>query len=348
MSQLMSPYDRVMRALTGQVPDRVPVFSFATLHGALEVGLSLPHYFRSAEAVAEGQLRLQQKYGCDCVLGFSYGAVEAEAFGTEVLFSDSGPPNAGAPVVADWTSALQLEAPDPANSTPLRMVLRAIELMAERIKGQVPIIGVAIAPLSLPAMLLGMDRWMELLLFGPADVHAHVVETSTEFCVRWARAQLAAGADAVALGDPISSATVSTRQEFQERSLPNLQHTIARIGGPVALLGVGRLEPMIDLVPDTGALAAAVTAEDDLGACKRELRGRAAVIGNLNNIQMTAWTAGEADAAVRHCLAQAGGAGYILAPQWELPLAVTDEVLHATVGAARRWGTYGPAAGGGL
>ena len=58
-----SSLQRVLTTLSHREPDRVPLFLLLTTHGAKELGLGIREYFSRPEYVAEGQLRLQRKFG---------------------------------------------------------------------------------------------------------------------------------------------------------------------------------------------------------------------------------------------------------------------------------------------
>lgn len=339
--ETMTHYRRLTIALQGGQADRVPVFLPLTMHGAKELGLDLREYFDRGEYVAEGQFRLQRKFGHDALFVEFYAVAEAIPFGAEPMFFDHGPPNMDTPPLRDWQKIGHLAVPDPLAAPPLRQTLRAIECCAARAKGKLPIVGVALAPFSLPALLMGLEGWLELLLFGPADVRDALLNITSEYCVHWANAQLAAGADAIVMPDAVSSSTIITRREFIAWSLPVLKNTVARIKGPVLLAGVGRLQQIADLLPRTGVRAALITADDDLLRCRAAFGTDVALIGNLNNVAMLGWHFSHARRAARACLRRLGTtAGYILAPQWELPFAVSDEALAGIVAAAESWRSF--------
>ena len=81
---------------------------------------------------------------------------------------------------------------------------------------------------------------------------------------------------------------------------------------------------------------------EDLREVKAACSGRISILGNLNGIEMTRWTAQQAEQAVKQAVFAAGaGGGFILSDgHGEIPWQVSDEVLHAIVAATRRWGTY--------
>ncbi|MGM0454364.1 MAG: uroporphyrinogen decarboxylase family protein, partial [Thermodesulfobacteriota bacterium] len=151
----MTPMERVMTTLAFNEPDRVPFFLMLTMHGARALGMSIRKYFSKPEYVVEGQLRLQKRYGHDCLNGFFYAPLEVEAWGGEVIYSENGPPNAGRPIISDPESIARIEPPAAAKNPCLEKVLAAIRGLKTASRGEVPIIGVVMSPFSLPVMQMG-------------------------------------------------------------------------------------------------------------------------------------------------------------------------------------------------
>jgi uroporphyrinogen decarboxylase len=339
----MNSFERVVAVLTHQQPDRVPVFLFLTVHGAKELRLSLKEYFSRAGHVVEAQKRMLRKYGHDCVYPLFYAAREAQAFGCEVIFYEDGPPNAGGPVITRSEDIDGLEVPDPSESV-LSEPLRAIELLADELKGEVPIISGVVAPFSLPVMLMGFENWMDLFLFGDKDARDKLLKKTQRFCVSWANAQLKAGVDALGYFDPLATSDMITRDEFLKYDFKLTKDTIKKIKGPVAYAGAGgRFWHIIDLIPDTGAAGVVISSKDALGDVKAVIGGRITVMGNLNNVEMAGWTIEDAKSEVERCLRQGKPhGGYILADQHgEIPYYVKDDVLHAIVETVEKHGRYG-------
>jgi uroporphyrinogen decarboxylase len=338
----MSSLQRVLTTLGHQEPDRVPLFLLATLHGARELGLSIREYFAKPEHVAEGQLRLRAKYQHDCLYGFYYAPVEIEAWGGEVIFSEDGPPNSGAPFLRSPEAINRLTVPDVGTSPILRRVLRSLELMKERSGGEALIIGVVMSPFSLPVMQMGFDRYLDLMLEEPARFE-RLMRVNEEFCVAWANAQLAAGANAICYFDPVSSPTIIPPGLYAKTGLPIAQRTLARLKGPAAIhLASGDGLPILNNLSRTGAVGVGVSAREDLAALKAACAGKLTVLGNLDGVTMRRWTPAEAEAAVKTALAAAGpGGGFILADNHgEIPWQVPEATLMAISEAARRWGQY--------
>jgi uroporphyrinogen decarboxylase len=338
----MTSLQRVLTTLGHAEPDRVPLFLLLSLHGARELGLSIRDYFADPQNVAEGQLRLRAKFGHDCLYSFFYAPIEIEAWGGEVIFRPDGPPNSGAPFIADPEQIRGLKPPEIEKTPCLARVVRATQMMKARAGDDCPIIGVVMSPFSLPVMQMGFDRYLDLMADRP-DLFEILMTVNEAFCVAWANAQLAAGATAICYFDPVSSPTIVPPELYRRTGFAVAKRTLARIQGPTAThLASGRTLPILGELAQTGTAVVGVSALEELSLVKAACRGKLTVLGNLNGIEMRRWSPAEAEAAVRRAIGQAGtGGGFILSDNHgEIPWQVPDDVLFAIAEAARRWGTY--------
>ena len=342
MTAPMTSMDRVMTALGHGEPDRVPVFLLVTMHGARELGLTIREYFSRPGNVVEGQLRMRSRYGHDCLYAITYAAAEYEAFGGAALFSDDGPPNSGAPVIRRREDIFALEPPEIAADRGLQAGLEIVRGLAEAARGEVPVIGSAVSPFSIPVMLMGYEAYLDLL-HDDAEGFERLMAVTTRFAVSWANAQFAAGATACGYFDPLSATDQIEESLWRRTGLPVAQRTLAQFAGPGALhLASGRALGRLDSYATIGAAALGVSRFDDLAELKRRCAGRLSLMGNLDGIRLARWTPAEVEDEVRRCVAAAApGGGYVLADHHgEIPFQVPEETLHALMDAARRWGTY--------
>jgi uroporphyrinogen decarboxylase len=338
----MTSMQRVVTTLGHQEPDRVPLFLLPTMHGAKELGLSVKDYFARPEHVAEGQLRLRAKYRHDCLSGLFYAALEVEALGGEVLYRDDGPPNSGEPVIRRPEDILTLTMPRVAGSPILQKVLRAIEIMKNRVGDEVPIIGVVMSPFSLPVMQLGFDRYLDIM-YERKDLFARLMLVNEEFCVEWANAQLAAGATAICYFDPVSSPTIIPPELFLKTGYLVSKRMVSRFAGPTAMhLASGTCLSILGSIVQAGMAIVGVSSFEDLAELKAAAAGKITLLGNLNGIEMRRWTSEQAEASVKQAIAAAGaGGGFILSDNHgEIPLQVPEEVMLAITDAVERWGQY--------
>jgi uroporphyrinogen decarboxylase len=338
-----TPIERMLAALGHKESDRIPILPILLQQGSKELGVSLQDYFTNGLMLAEGQERLLEKYGHDGVVGVPHVVEDLLAFGQNLMYFPNGAPVVGGMAISRFHEIDSLEVKDPVEVSELCQTLLAIETLAKRFKGTVPIFGAGIAPFSLPSMFIGTEKWLQLL-FDEEELRqqymAKFLDVAMEFCVKWMNRQLEAGADAVVIADGMASATILLREQFQAWAMPVIKETIQRINGPVVYEGVGSLGKFADLLPELGAVAVVLDRTDDLAECKKVLQGKIAIVGNLNNIAMIDWTPEEIEQEVKKaCQAARAGGGYILANQGpEIPYDVPDTIIRAFVEAGKKWG----------
>lgn len=341
-SSHMNSMQRVLKTLSHQEPDRVPVFLCVTMHGAKELGLTIEEYFSKAENVAEGQLRMRKKYDHDCLCPFFYGSIEIEAWGGEVVFHDDGPPNSGLPFIKSLNNIKGLQPPRVMECRRLLEVLKTLALLKERVGDEVPLIGVVMSPFSVPVMQMGFDNYIELI-YEHHGLFEQLMRVNEEFCVEWANAQLAAGATAICYFDPVSSPTIIPRDLYLKTGFPIANSTLSRIKGPTAThFASGICLPILSDVVATGTAIVSASVTEDLAETKAACKGKLTVLGNLNGIEMRRWTVQHAEKMVKDAIAKAGaGGGFILSDNHgEIPWQVPDEVLIAISDAVYKWGQY--------
>ncbi|MCW5202402.1 uroporphyrinogen decarboxylase family protein [Desulfobulbus sp. US4] len=336
----MTSMERVLTALGHQEPDRVPLSLLLTIHGARELGLSIREYFSRPEYVVEGQLRMREKYRHDCVNSFCAAAMTVEAFGGEVLWFDDGSPNSGEPIIKTEQDILSLQVPEISSTPCLVRMLKTIEMLKEQVGDEVPIMGIAVSPFSLPVMQMGFPAYIELM-HGQPILFNRLMKVNQEFCVAWANAQVQAGATAVCYFDALLSPTI-TASAHLEIGFRIARDTLARINSPSAIhMATAATLSVIEEVIATGTSMIGVSILDDLAALKAVCRGRLTILGNLNGVEMRRWTSEQAEKNVKEVIEQgAPGGGFILADNGEIPWQVSEEVLLSVSDAVHKWGRY--------
>lgn len=338
----MNCMQRTLTALSQQEADRIPLFLLTTLHGAKELGLNIEQYYSRAENVAEGQMRLLEKYRGDCLYSFYYASIEVEAWGGHTLFLPDGPPLCGTPVIKNNRDIDFLQSPKVSEASGLLKVLETIRLLKSQVGDTVPIIAVVISPFSLPIMQMGFDKYIELIYEEP-ERFEQLMNVNIAFSVEWANAQLAAGATAICYFDPFSSTTNIPRELYLKTGQQVAKRTLSQIKGPTAThMASGRCLPILSDIADTGTAVVGVSTMEDMAELKALANKRVSLIGNLNGIEMRRWTPEAAELAVKCAIAKAGrGGGFILSDNHgEIPWQVSEEVLLAIRDAVERWGQY--------
>lgn len=337
----MIPLERVSTTLQHKEPDKVPLFLFFTVHGASFLNSSYPDYYTSPELVAEGQLRLQEKFGHDCLYPFFYAGVECAAFGGDVIYRANGPPESGRPPFKTIEDLLAYELPDPTDEV-FEKVVQAQNICFKQVGDTLPILNSVIAPLALPIMLLGFETWIEMIVTQPELVRS-VVEHLGSYTIDLANYLLENSATAIAYFNPLASTQMLRLEEFQELSLEVCRSFFNKIRGPaVYALAGGAVEPLMETITSLKVPGVVVSRKDDLSKLKELYGNKMVLVGNLNNIEMAFWDDAKTESEVRRCVAEAAaGGGFIIADQHgDLPFNVPDSVLHKLVTSRDKWATY--------
>lgn len=339
----MNSYERVMTTLSHKQPDRVPFFLFFSFYGAKELGMDISKYFSKAEHVVEGQKRLLDKFGHDCLYTFFHAALEANAFGQDIEFYEDGPPNAGRPVLKNRNDIFELETPNPADNKKLLEAVKAVELLSGEFKKKTPVISAVIGPYSLPVMLMGLNKWLELIVTDDAEAINALVSKTSSFCAAWADMLFDAGADALGFFEPFATTTMVTRQEFLKYIFDSDKELISKFKGPTVFCGAGgRVDPIADKLAEMGFAGCVLNTDDDLEHVKNNFGDRINIMGNLNNISMINWSYDDAKKEAAKCMKAAKkGGGYILCDQHgEISWPVREDTLRGIADAVKEFGAY--------
>ena len=333
----MNAYERVMNTLQGLPVDRVPVFAVLCAYGGKLTHTDLRTLYSDATAYVAGQHALQETFGFDLVLPpFDVSAI-AEAFGGEVAWFHDQVPNMKRPAALTVEDALKLPLPDPQRTARLPVILGATRQLAETYGGQTPLLVPIPGPCALPALILGMEKWMETFLFNQADSQ-RLLDHTGRFFVDWANALLDAGVNALIIGNPMATAEISSRDLFAERLLPHIHAIFAQVRGPIVFHHTGgRINHILDLLPGLPSLVGvSVSSKDDLAEARRLLGPELLLIGNLDNLGYPEASDDEIYERSLVCLQIGAPAGrYILANSGgDIPLSTPPENLRAMIAAS--------------
>jgi len=344
----MTSLERCVAAVTFQTPDRLPVIPVLLMQGAKELNMNLETYFSRGKNIAEGQLRLIAKYDHDAVFGFPHVVEDVLPFGAGLRHFEHGPPSVDRMCIHDYSDIDTLSAPEPGSHPQLRETLRALEILAGKVKGDKLIVGAVIGPFSLPSMLMGTEKFMKLLF--SKDIHEayfqHLMDICIEYSAAWARMQLQAGADIIVIADGIASNSILRVHEFENFALPVIERVFAKIDGLIGYEFVGDGQEIVPLVSGKGAHVLLLGSQDDLPTCRKHAGTKTALLGNINNIKLLRWPPERVEFEVKKLIDTfQAQPGLLIGNQGpEVPYFVPDENIHALVQAVRKYGKLARAA----
>lgn len=333
----MNSLERVVAAIGGQPVDRTPVVPVLLQQGARMLGIPLREYFGDPRRLAEGQERLLDRFQHDAVFAFPHVVQDTLPFRVELTFHDQGPPSVSKMALQRYEEIEHWTVPDPTRHPYLQRTLQTATALARKYKGKVPILGAVIGPFSLPTLLMGTGKFLDLLLRWPDQRkrwYPKLVDLMVAYTSRWAQAQLDAGCDLVVIAEGVSSASLLTEKTFLAEALPLIRRMTAEVRGLKALELVGDSEPFAQHLAQLDVAALLIGGNDHPTRMRKAIGPGKALIGNLNNLKLMRWDRERVEFEARRVVREAGP-GFVLGNQGpELPWHVPDENVDALVRAA--------------
>jgi MtaA/CmuA family methyltransferase len=249
----MTAYERVYGLVRGEAVDRLPCLPIIMIWAAQNAGVSYEDYVRDYRVLVDCQLRLLEEFpGLDVAQLISDPYRETADTGAPLKYYADGPPRCLEHVLADKTKLAHLALPDPLGGGRMHDRVWGAELLAERVGGEVPIMGWVEGPIAEAVDLRGMQELMMDLVDDRPFVE-DLMDWAVELEIAFARAQIAAGCDMIGLGD--AAASLVSPAVYEELVLPREQRIVAAIqeAGAVARLHIcGNTRNLLGLMPQTG------------------------------------------------------------------------------------------------
>jgi uroporphyrinogen-III decarboxylase len=339
----MTPLEILVAAINGQPAPRIPVFCNLLDQGARELGMSQKEYYSKGANVAEGQLKMRARYGYDNVWSLFYVGKEAELLGCkDIFFVEDGPPNVGDFVIKSLDDIAKLEVPEDITTHPAwAETAKCLEILKREVGGTHSICAYVTASTTLPSILMGMEKWMNLLLSGPADLRDELLRKCSDFFQKEVAAYRAAGANVLVYSTPFGSTSFVGMKRFREFSMPWMKRDLAPggIGGIVFYCGMAPFNNVIEQVmSELGIGVYYISPMADLAEAKAIIGKKALTCGVIDDIKMVHWTPEETRAEVKRMCEIGKPGGHFLFGTGVVPLAVPEANIRAMLDAAFEYG----------
>jgi len=202
----MNGRERIIKHLAGEPVDHLPLMPITMMFAADISGIKYRQYVSDYRMLVEAQLRVAEKFDFDYVSVISDPAREAADVGAEIQLFDDQPPafkedNA---FLSDKSRLNGLKIPDPLGGGRMTDRIHGIALFKQKIGNEKLIEGWIEGPVAEAADLRGINTLMLDFFDDPAFVK-DLFEFVLEMELRFAKAQLEAGADLIGIGDAAAS-----------------------------------------------------------------------------------------------------------------------------------------------
>ncbi len=277
---------RLLAALEGKPVDKVPVCS-VTQTGIVElmdeVGAAWPEAHTNPELMAKLAIANYELSGLEAVRLPYCLTVLGEAMGCEISMGTKNrqpsvtaspyPKNLdGAAVPADLLQRNRIPA-----------VIEAIKIVREKVGPDVPIIGGMEGPVTLASDLISVKSFMKWSI-KKTDLFEQALDISTEAAIAYANAMVEAGADIIAIADPVASPDLMSPDTFRQFLQSRLQKFSASVNSVTVLHICGKVNAILSDMADCGFEGLSV--EEKIGTAaegKKIIGDRARLVGNISS-----------------------------------------------------------------
>jgi len=333
----MNGRERILAHVAGRPVDYLPCMPITMQFAADHIGARYLDYCTDFRVLVEGQTRVAEAYDLDYVNTMSDPACEAADCGAAVMFCLDSPPaiDEANALLANKAKLKALKIPDPCSGGRMHNRLKALELYTEHVDGAKVIEGWVEGPIAEAADLRGLNTLMLDLVDDPIFI-TDLFEFVVEMELRFAKEQVAAGADMIGVGD--AAASLVGPRIYNELVWPfekRLVDGIHALGVGVRLHICGNTRRIL---AGMGKLGCEIV---DLDFLSPMSEGRAAMgpdqvlLGNIDPVRVLRnGTSEEVKRSMEGCHCQAG-ARYIAGAGCEVPRDTPHANLHALVAYAR-------------
>jgi MtaA/CmuA family methyltransferase len=317
----MNGRERIFAMLEGRPVDQLPLMPITMMFAGDHAGVKYGDYAADYRRLAEAQVATARDYHFDYVSAISDPAREAADCGADIRFFDDQPPavDEGNARLEDKHVLDSLEIPDPQTAPRMLDRVRGVALLKEMVAGDKLVEGWIEGPCAEAADLRGINTLMLDFYDDPAFVR-HLFDFVLEMGLRFAKAQLDAGAELIGLGD--AAASLIGPQLYEEFVWPYEQRLVDGLhamGAKVRLHICGNTSKILEAI---GRLRCEIVDLDffvSVADARRAMGPDQVLLGNLDPVRVIRdGTPESIRAALAECHRQAGPR-YIVGAGCEIP-----------------------------
>ena len=317
--------------MEGRATDRLPFMPITMMFAADRIGAKYSRYAKDHRVMAEAQLRVAEEFDIDSVSTISDPAREASDYGAEVEWFDDQPPALieTHSLLSDRDGLRTLRRIDPLGGGRMHDRLQGVELLRRSVGNEKAVEGWVEGPCAEGADLRGINRLMLDFHDAPEFVH-ELFSFLIANALECARAQLAAGADYIGVGDAAAS-LVGPRiyEAFVWPYEKKLVDGIHAAGGRVRLHICGSIRRILERVAKLGCEMVDIDYPVPMLEARARMGPEQVLAGNLDPVSTVRnGTPASIVAALDECWS-AAGPKYIVGAGCEIVRDTPDENLRA-------------------
>ncbi len=281
----MNSYERYMGMVRGEAVDCVPRIPILMHFAADYIGASYGDFCRDWRVKVEANRRLIEDFGFEQLDVMSDPWVEASDFGGEIEYLDDTVPRCTHPL-QDAKDLTLINVPDPLASPRMSNTVNAVRGYRDIAYQKNSITGWVEGPAAEAACLRGVANFLMDTIDAPTFCE-ELMDLCVDNAVRFARAQIEAGADTIGVGDSVVSQLGP--DVYTRLVLPREQRLFAAIreaGGLVRLHICGDINHQLSSISEAGIDILDCDWQVDVVRAREILGAGVAISGNLDPVNV--------------------------------------------------------------
>ncbi|MGN8630198.1 uroporphyrinogen decarboxylase family protein [Blautia sp. HCP3S3_G3] len=271
MNEWMNEY------LQGKNHKPLPILSFP---GTQLIGKNVEELVRSGHNQALCMEAIANKFDTGAAFSLMDLSVEAEAFGSPIIYSKDDIPTLHGALIHDEEEAEALQIPEVGAGRTGECV-QGIREASEKITDR-PVLAGIIGPYSLAGRLLDMTEIM-ILCYEEPELVETVLEKATQFLIAYAKAFKAAGANGIAMAEPAAGLLSPTLiREFSNPYVKRVQEAVEDENFLFLYHNCGTVTPLMKELEELNVHAYSFGNAIDLEDALKTLPSDRLIIGNID------------------------------------------------------------------
>ncbi len=325
----MTSKERIYATLAGESVDRMAVTPIFMAWAANFIGRPYRDYYLDGDVLVDAQIAVTKAFGIDQVSAISDPWREASAYGMEFEYPEEGVGKPADVVLKDADDLAGLKNVDLRKAERTKQRIESVRRMAKEIGKTHSVLGWVEGPFAEYSDLRGLETAMLDLIDSPAFFMG-AAEAIIDNQIKFAVAQVKAGADMIGVGD--AAASLISPNAYKEFVLPlekKLFDAIHEAGAAVKLHICGNVKNHVELMAETGADIIDLDWMVPIGQTRELLGPDVTLCGNFDPAAVLLQSSAEEVAEAATACIKAGGERFILMPGCEVPPATPEENIRA-------------------
>ena len=282
----MNGYQRIVAALKGERPDKIPVMLHNFMVAAEELNISMGRFRESPTLIAEAFIKSVEKYDLDAVLVDIDTVTLAGSAGVPVDLPEHEPGRSPGGCLTSMEDVRSLKPVNVEGYKYIQIWLEAVRRLKEYFGNEILVRGNCDQlPFSLAGMMRGTELWMTDLYTAEPSLVDELLEYCTEATCQFIRLMIQTGAHMVSNGDSPAGPDMIPPEMYERYALPYETRVIeeAHRGGVYYTLHIcGDTGAILNKMLMTGSDAFEIDYKTDARYAFDTLKDKAAFIGNVD------------------------------------------------------------------